>query len=488
MTTPIWSFSRASAAVLTLVVLAGCVDRSPVEPRAVALRPSFAVATQGGGGGNDRVVVALRGAEANDFETSVRSLGGTVERRLPEINLVTLRGLSAAAASAIAARADVAKVTQDMRMQWIPSPATTVHKLAGSAPVQPAAQGTDQSGAFFFPLYQWNMKVTNADDAWHSTTGGRGSLVCILDTGIDPNHVDLAGKVDLGKSRSFVASEPSILDFAFHGTFVAAIVSSNGIGVASVAPNARLCAVKVLDATGSGSFADLISGIVYAAHQRADVINMSLGAFVDASIPAVENLVDHLQAAISYAISKGSVVVAAAGNDGVNLATDPRQFLSIPAELAGVISVGATAPTGQQNFDQLASYTDFGSNGKSFGGGVTLFAPGGDYLPGSGGVFRDLIISACSEYAGLGCGPRDYLLGAGTSFSSPMAAGEGAVVSAMAEIAAEGEERERQGALTADCVRSGTDKIGPRSIFGLGRINVVKAGACPAEGGGGGER
>jgi thermitase len=99
---------------------------------------------------------------------------------------------------------------------------------------------------------QWNIRQIRADDAWLRTPQGSGALVCVLDTGVDPDHIDLAGKVDLGKSVSFVPGE-SILDFFFHGTAVASIITSNGIGVASVAPDARLCAVKVLDRNGFGT-------------------------------------------------------------------------------------------------------------------------------------------------------------------------------------------------------------------------------------------
>jgi subtilisin family serine protease len=331
------------------------------------------------------------------------------------------------------------------------------------------ASSVDQSTAFFFPSFQWNMRVTQANKAWLTTPEGQNAKVYILDTGIDPDHTDLAGLVDLTKSVSFSATEPGdILDHESHGTFVSAIVTSNGIGVASVAPLARLVAVKVLDSTGTGSFGELISGIVYSANQHADVINMSLGAVVDVSDPDTRAAVRHLQAAITFARVNGSVLVAAAGNDTLNLATLPPQILSVPAELLGVISVGATAPVAQMHFDQLASYSDFGFHPAN--NGVQIFAPGGDLV--LGGLINDLIISACSEFASFGCGPNDYLVGAGTSFAAPMVSGESAVLRSIVRPSLPGS------IFNAACILAGTDNIGPSSIFGRGRMNVVKAANC----------
>src|SRR5262249_54038477 len=147
-----------------------------------------------------------------------------------------------------------------------------VQRMTGSS--VKALSNIDQSGAFFYAL-QWNMRIIRAPEAWAATPAGAGTLVCDLDSGIDPTHIDLAGKVDLNLSTSFVDAEPFIQDLNLHGTYTAALIVSNGLGIASVAPAATLCAIKVLGASGSGSFADVISAIVYAGLIHADVINMS---------------------------------------------------------------------------------------------------------------------------------------------------------------------------------------------------------------------
>src|SRR5690606_32113566 len=104
-----------------------------------------------------------------------------------------------------------------------------------------------------------------------------------------------------------------------------------------------LCAVKVLDLTGNGPVSGVLSGLVYAADVGADVANMSLGIYVPRSLPGVDVVIDAFTAAVAYARERGTQVVAAAGNDGVDLDED-GDMISIPAEIRGVISVAATAP------------------------------------------------------------------------------------------------------------------------------------------------
>jgi subtilisin family serine protease len=165
------------------------------------------------------------------------------------------------------------------------------------------------------------------------------------------------------------------LDYNSHGTLSAGFIATNGIGVASVAPDARLCSIKVLRVTGAGSFGDIIAGLVLATQSGAGVINMSLGLYIDKRIAGVEGLRSAFARAVAFARDKGVVVVASAGNEGANFNED-GEMIAVPAQVKGVISVGATAPFNQQNFDMLASYSNFGSSG------VDLFAPGGDFPGG----------------------------------------------------------------------------------------------------------
>ena len=276
----------------------------------------------------------------------------------------------------------------------------------------------------------------------------------------------LSGRVDRDVSRSFIDDEPFIEDLFFHGSFVSALIASNGIAMASVAPNARLCAVKVLSFEGSGSFEGVSAGIVYAATPvdqggaGADVINMSLGAYVDRTDPEVRALLRVQQKAINYAWDRGVLVVVSAGNSAIDLRHDLPNLLEVPAELAHVLNIGATAPINQQNFDLLASYSNYGT--------TDLSAPGGDLV--AGGQLRDLVLSVCSTYTlYFNCSSgRRYLLGAGTSFAAPHVSGAGAVLMSVSSRHGEPDE-------FVEALKEGADRVGPRLLYGAGRLNVLRS-------------
>jgi subtilisin family serine protease len=407
------------------------------------------------------IVLTKPGKEAS---ITAAIAGTQVEKSYVDAGMALIQNPTAAQLSTIKKNTNISSVTQDAAMNWLPPTRFQGVQEMTSAAVTP--NGTDQSGAFFFAAYQWNMKVTQANAAWLATPGGAGETVCVLDTGVDPGHSDLVGKVNLGISASMVAAEPFIEDLNFHGTFVSGIVSSNGFGTASTAPDAQLCAVKVLGASGSGSFGDVINGIVYAAVVGADVINMSLGAYVDKTAPGVGALIDALQRAVKIANDLGTLVVTSSGNAAINLDEDNANLLEIPAQLRQVISTGATAPIAQQNFDLLTSYSNYG--GKT---GIKLVAPGGDLV--AGGLLQDLILSPCSRYTSLAncTSGFTYLFGAGTSFASPMVAGAGAVVESQLGAG-------QSPATLTTCLTKNTDVVGPARIFGNGRLNVLKAAAC----------
>jgi subtilisin family serine protease len=255
------------------------------------------------------------------------------------------------------------------------------------------------------------------------------------------------------------------LDYNSHGTLSAGFIATNGIGVASVAPDARLCSIKVLRVTGAGSFGDIIAGLVLATQSGAGVINMSLGLYIDKRIAGVEGLRSAFARAVAFARDKGVVVVASAGNEGANFNED-GEMIAVPAQVKGVISVGATAPFNQQNFDMLASYSNFGSSG------VDLFAPGGDFLPG--GNQLDLVLGPCSHFQltlPFECSTSDYVLAAGTSEAAPHVSAAAAVV----ESQLPGPVKSTQ---IEECILGNTDIIGPAKVFGAGRLNVLKAAGC----------
>ena len=232
------------------------------------------------------------------------------------------------------------------------------------------------------------------ESAW-DVTRGNGVKVAILDTGINLNHPDLAGKVIVQKS--FISS--SVEDGNGHGTHVAGILAAdtnNGIGVAGTCPGCKLIIGKILDDTGTGTTSDATAGITWAADQGAKIINLSLGTN-DVQTASLYNQ------AVAYAMQKGAVVVAAAGNDG------STQF-SYPAAANGVVSVAGT-----DNNDKKASWSDFGS-------WVKIAAPGKNIL--STAPTHTFQLEPFGYNTSV---PYMYL--SGTSMSGPYVAGVAALVS-----------------------------------------------------------
>ena len=451
------------------VFAVACSEDNGVAPRTSRSLPPQAPTisfSQAGTPSGNYIIQTKTFGSTGSVAGTVTSMGGTISRNFPEIGVITVGNISSAqAASLPALNTNVSTVNADRSLQWVPS----IDGNDQMADVDPStlglgATGTNQTGAAFFNAFQWGMKVIQAPTAWINTPGGAGTLVCVLDTGVDPGHLDLNGKVNTGVSisestDSSFAGNQTIFDYHFHGTFVSSIISSNGIGVASTAPDTKLCAVKVLGSTGSGSFNDVIAGIIYATNIHASVINMSLGAYFDVRNGGMP-LVHAMQAAVDYANQHGTVVVAASGNNGVNLDTDPNDVVSLPAQLKGVISVGATGPINQQNFDLLASYSNYGGVT-----GVALVAPGGS---GNPVVQADEIIGACSRFAlTFSCtSGRNYLIGVGTSFASPHVAGAAAVlISKYPGL---------RPATVRRCLTTQADVVGPSAIFGAGRLNEAK--------------
>ncbi len=208
------------------------------------------------------------------------------------------------------------------------------------------------------PLYdgkQWHLKRVGAEQAWNYTCG-RGVTVAVVDTGIAcfddgpfSRGTDLAGTRCRG-GFNFVDNSARAYDDQGHGTHVAGTIAqttNNGVGAAGLAYCATLMPVKVLNRQGFGTVADVAEGIRFAADEGADVINLSLGGPFRSAI---------LEDAVDYALAKGVVVVAAAGNSG--------RAVGFPAAYPGVVAVSATDAT-----DTIAGFSSRGSE-------VAIAAPG----------------------------------------------------------------------------------------------------------------
>ena len=408
------------------------------------------------------------------FETTISAYGQIV-RSIPEIGVVVIKPTISNFETKVAKLTAVKAVVPDLVAKWIEP-----NKLVNEA--NPTSIGTDET----YFQYQWGMDAIDAPEAWNAGYTGEGARVFILDNGIDAEHTDLAPNLNTALCTSFVPDEDYNIDnglYFHHGTHVAGIIAAvnNSKGVIGVAPDAEIVAVKVLsEYTGSGAFSWINDGIVYAANNEADVINMSMGATFDRNgfyldgnndlqkIPAVylQSLILAQQRAVNYAFKKGAVIIASAGNGGSNFDGNASVF-KIPAELQNVIAVSATAPNywyndlingvPNPNLDIPASYTDFG---KSL---VAIAAPGGDIdFYGSSNGYLDMVLSTVSE---------GYSWAAGTSMASPHVAGVAALIIAKNGGKMSPQEVTKQLLKTADKI----DGNGISAYFGNGRVNAFRA-------------
>ncbi|MCX4565897.1 type VII secretion-associated serine protease mycosin [Streptomyces albogriseolus] len=191
---------------------------------------------------------------------------------------------------------------------------------------------------------QWALDALHTDQVW-PTTRGAGVTVAVLDTGVEADHPDLDGNVLEGKDLVGFGAREGDEAWARHGTAMAGIIAGhghgpgNGDGVLGVAPEARILPVRVILEDKDPARAKarstrgnaLAEGIRWAADHGADVINLSLGD--DSASAHPEQGEDE---AIQYALRKGVVVVASAGNGG-----EKGDRISYPAAYPGVIAATA---------------------------------------------------------------------------------------------------------------------------------------------------
>ncbi|KQT89338.1 peptidase S8 [Marmoricola sp. Leaf446] len=276
---------------------------------------------------------------------------------------------------------------------------------------------------------QWDLRMIKADQAHRITDGNRNVLVGVLDSGIDPDHPDLAPNIDTRSSVNCSAAGrpdtsatgwyPTTSD---HGTHVAGTIAAarNGVGIVGVAPNVRMASVKVVNDDGFIYPEYAVCGFMWAAQQGMDVTNNSY--YVDPFMYYCDDQVDQhaakeaVRRAVAWSEDRGVVSAAAAGNASTDLATNTRDTTSpddgatvdrqlnsgcedIPTELPGVVTVSSVqqfpAGSGQS---RLSSFSNRGL------GKIDVAAPGSTILS--------------TIVAGNGYGTKS-----GTSMASPHVAG-----------------------------------------------------------------
>lgn len=292
--------------------------------------------------------------------------------------------------------------------------------------------------------YQWHFQAIQMPAAW-DLANGVNVTVAVVDTGIDFNAPDLAQATRL-PGYDFANDDPDPTDDQGHGTHVAGTIAqstNNGLGVAGVAYKAQLMPVKVLEATGQGSYDNIIKGIIYAVDRGAQVINLSLAGRTGSLA---------LEEAVQYAADRGVLVVAAAGNSG-----GPVEYPAAYDDF--VIAVGST-----RYDNSLAPYSNFGSQ-------IDLVAPGGDIdVDQNGDGYADGVLQQSFKTAG---GEFTYLFFEGTSMAAPHVSGVAALMLS------------RNPNLTPPLIKSAMMQtalnLGPAEQFGAGLLQAADAVAAVSE-------
>ncbi len=270
--------------------------------------------------------------------------------------------------------------------------------------------------------------------AWGETEGDAGTVIAVVDTGVDLLHPDIKNKV-VNSGRDFVNNDFDATDDNGHGTHVAGIAAAetnNQEGVAGVAWKCKILPIKVIDKDGSGLYSWLIDGIIYAADNGAHVINLSLGG---------DAYSDALKDAVSYANGKGLVEAAAVGNSGAAVLY-PAAFDDY------VLAVAAT------------DYTDAAADFSNVGSQVDVAAPG-----------VEILSLVPTWYFGPSSVP--YGFGSGTSAATPHVSGLAALIKSLKPWLKPAE--------IMNIIRYSSDDVnsstfaGKDDHIGYGRINMEKA-------------
>ncbi|MFQ5494953.1 MAG: S8 family serine peptidase [Phycisphaerae bacterium] len=406
-------------------------------------------------------VGAVTAQVAADRRAGVRtwaaSVGGHLKYEFKTVlpNAVNLRNIPRAQLKALRAMPGVVKVEEDRVMH--------AH-LTVSTPLIRALQS----------------QITGAG----LSADGSGIRVCIIDTGIDSDHIMFAGRIDAAAGRDFANNDNNPEDDNGHGSNVAGIaVGGTGIvddtgdtapcrvgtTLQGVAPAATLIGVKVLDSTGSGSFINVIAGIDYCADQsptggRADVINLSLGS--PNIFPGACDS-DSSAMAVNNAVANGVVVVASAGNEA------NTNSLGSPACASGAIAVGAVFDNDFPNCEDPEPSFSWCGNAQC----TTTLCTDTNITVDSLICFSnrsdnlDVTAPGCDiRSAGIAAGGTSFASQCGTSQASPHVAGLAALLLSVDATLTPAEVRQ--------LIRDGAIDMGPPGFdigYGFGRVDAINS-------------
>ena len=431
--------------------------------------------------GSQRYLVLYKGETVPTRSVeAVEAAGGRIVRTLPQVGIAVALSSAPDFAEQVKGNANVQAVGL--------VPATSVPDADVTAPA--ALEAPTGADVFYNSGLLWGINRVRAPQAWAAGhTGSHDTVVAIIDTGIATNHPDLAGNIVYtdcfvstgSKATGACTPYPSLSD---HGTHVAGTVAAafGAGGVVGVGPNLGLAGYNTFEliaGCGVCTYSDTRwAAMISAADRGYDVINMSLGSLQAKGGKGTNDLNAFIQAenrVAKYVLKAGTVIVASAGNSGVDL---NGLYYNTPGGVPGIVNVAATGIRPEPRYPQVGAY-DVRAFYSNYGAQVTLAAPGGDCgLPDDcnraerpANWAEYLILSstvapkpACA--ATESC-PVGYGWKAGTSMASPHVAGVAGLV------------RDTNPDLSpkqvVSLLKRSAENLGDRQAFGHGMVDAYEA-------------
>ena len=332
-----------------------------------ALLPQLASAAPGKASGR-YLVVARSAADLTALRAKAVKEGARVVTSMPQVRAMAIQGsdsvrrsLAADSRAAGVARDRVVTLTTERSAPNLSAPGLrSATRLRAKAPAATSAAGINPDPGFDYKGLLWDYRRIGLPKGWKTTAGSRRVTVGVADTGLDFTHVELAPKVRrvidfteledpplcktfFGTSDAELAAQfggPEKTDWNGHGSWIGGRIAGalNGTGINGIAPGVNLVALKISGWCGSAYQSTIQAAFVTAADLGIDIVSISFGGYLDRSDPEQDLAYRQYVRAVAYARSKGTQIVASAGNEHVRVGAGGRVIshgqLSTPGDPA----------------------------------------------------------------------------------------------------------------------------------------------------------
>lgn len=421
--------AAASAAVLIL----GATVAAPAAAAAGANHP----------GSNRWMVVAKSDQDFSALRADISAAGGRILNELPNIDMFVVAGGSSV--RNLATDAHASGVAADHVEQLVPPDGgtTTSRPSSPHAPYGGSHSKVTPDPAFSLSGLMWNVNRINAPQAWKTSTGSPAVTVGVADTGLDYTHSELASQVVHVEDFTGMEGSPTICEQVYagtpyahtdaywaaafggpattdwngHGSWIGGNIAAalDGVGINGIAPKVKLVALKISQWCGYAYDSEILAAFSYAADHGIDVVSISFGGYLDLTDPDQALIYKQYVKTVAHAMHKGTLIVAAAGNEHARVGAGGRVLshgiltapgsavvdvygmYETPGGIPGVVDVSATGnvvnkptagcvpvypntdckstadahlPTGIGRQNQLAYYSNYGPR-------IDIAAPGG---------------------------------------------------------------------------------------------------------------